>query len=1558
MKLKLTLVVPRLELHDVTLSCDVTATVADAARALLTAGITDDPRLRDAARDRLAPVTLRGRAGGSGPVLLLDPMSPIGASGLQSGWIVEPVAEFGTRSGERRVIEIGGYLEVMTGAHAGATYSLIAGVNTVGRDQSCRVHLGDRSVSRRHAEIEITAGSGAGIVIRDLGSANGTNLGGPDGQPIAEHLIRRSTEFALGEVVVRITPGPPVPPIPALSHRVMHTRAPRLAPVFPASLRELPAPPAPAQPNRIPMLAMLAPMMMGGAMFVITQSPMSLMMVAFSPIMMIGSWLDTRIGGKRKQKRDRARFEESLAADRAALAELRRREIEARSAETPAIAEIADAVERRSGLLWTRRPEHRAFLEVRFGDGVLPSRTQIELPARGDADRAQWDVLQRIATEFSEVAPVPLLERFERCGSIGVVGDPIWAEGMARSLLLQLVGLHSPTELVIACFASPHHAAEWEWLKWLPHVDAVTSPIGSWQLADDERSSIRLIAALEGLLALRRSAASRRSSVRSHLDGETRNDEQHGDAIDDLPTIPAVIVLVLDAVHVDLSRIIALAEDGPDFGIHALWVARAVDDLPAACRTYAELGSAEGAVSFVRSSSRAPLQRLEPVESMRALELARRLAPVEDTSARALDESDLPKAVHLRDLHAVDLLGGAQPVLRAWHRSGSVTATWRLGEEREPISLAAVVGQSPDGPAIVDLRLQGPHALVGGTTGAGKSEFLQSWIMSLAATVGPDRLTFLLVDYKGGAAFAECVDLPHTVGLVTDLSPHLVHRALASLRAELHHREELLAAHGAKDLIAMERRSDAAAPPVLVIVIDEFAALAAEVPQFIDGVIDIAQRGRSLGLHLVMATQRPAGVISDNLRANTNLRVALRMADAADSSDVLGVADAASFAAETPGRGAMKVGPGRARHFQTGYLGGRAVDDRPGALVEVRSLGFAEGAPWSIPPPGRAPQRRRAKPPRDIERLRDGIVAAAREAGIAAPRRPWLDALPEWVGLDALRARALEQLGDTGDAAILGLRDQPTAQAQRPVPIDLEEAGNVAFVGASGTGKTSALVALAASLSASADAHPVQLYAIDAGGGALDVIDALPTVGAVAQLADRELTVRVLRHLVDLVAERCARYAAARASGLRAFRRTPGGSGEARVVLLIDGFAAFRQSAETRAGADAPMHLLSEIMSAGRSAGVHVVMTSDRAGVIPSAMSSAVQQQYVLRLAGQHGSHAFGVRADLLADAPPGRAVLAGTDEEIQIACVGDGPGSAAQARGLERLADELRAGRVAEAVPVRNAPTHPALTELPVEVAGRPAYGIDTDGFAPLGMPLAGLGVIAGPPGSGLSTAARTCVHAYERWAAGRGAGVERVLLTCVPHGLRAAEEWDRVAFGTDEVRDRARALTRALGGRPPSRRAASPTIGSNVIGGGIGDAPVPEAEGSAAAFPSAGWRGVVVIERPADTEGTEALPELVALARAARRSDVLVLFEWEQGSGAGVWDLFTALRQPTWGLALQPDDSEGQTPFRESLGRVKRADFPAGRGVAIESGRVTPVHVALPGGRAPEHGSAAASR
>ncbi|PRI10570.1 FHA domain-containing protein [Leucobacter massiliensis] len=233
MKLRVSLALPQGGVRDITLVCDVTTTVADVARTLLLAGTGHDPRLAEIARQRLAPVPLRARSSAVAPLLLLDPASPIGSSGLQPGWIIDAVLEFGP-SGGARVIEPAGTVEVHSGRHRGAVFSLIAGQNLIGRDRESRIFLSDGSVSRRHATIDLTP---AGITIRDLGSANGILI---DGHAVTEHRVAAPCMVTLGEVELRIVPGPPASPPPQLSHRVMHTRAPRIAPHFPATVRELP----------------------------------------------------------------------------------------------------------------------------------------------------------------------------------------------------------------------------------------------------------------------------------------------------------------------------------------------------------------------------------------------------------------------------------------------------------------------------------------------------------------------------------------------------------------------------------------------------------------------------------------------------------------------------------------------------------------------------------------------------------------------------------------------------------------------------------------------------------------------------------------------------------------------------------------------------------------------------------------------------------------------------------------------------------------------------------------------------------------------------------------------------------------------------------------------------------------------------------------------------------------------------------------------------------------------------------------------------------------------
>lgn len=339
------------------------------------------------------------------------------------------------------------------------------------------------------------------------------------------------------------------------------------------------------------------------------------------------------------------------------------------------------------------------------------------------------------------------------------------------------------------------------------------------------------------------------------------------------------------------------------------------------------------------------------------------------------------------------------------------------GSDWRPDALRVAVGTGVEGVQLLDLGADGPHALVGGTTGSGKSELLITWITALAAQCSPQELSLLLVDCKGGASFQAVEALPHVVGMVTDLEPGAADRVVSSLRAELRHRERVLAGHGARHLLdpvlLPEHR-----PARLVVVVDEFQALLDASPHLHQVFADLAARGRSLGLHLILCSQRPAAVAADAILANCTLRLSLRVTSRPDSAAILGVPDAAAIPAGTPGRCIVWNGD-RRLVFQSAVT---SSDD----VLAVR------------------------------ERWREA----------PAPRRPWLDPLPARLALGAVSAIEAGRAGGSestgvdcppGEGIVFGLADLPEEQAQRPAVWCPEHDGSLLVLGTGRSGRTTLL---------------------------------------------------------------------------------------------------------------------------------------------------------------------------------------------------------------------------------------------------------------------------------------------------------------------------------------------------------------------------------------------------------------------------------------------------------------------------------------------------------------------
>lgn len=1461
------------ERRDVAITADARTTPRDAATALwFGAGHTAD----GGGRLTLRVVGARGSRS-------LDPHQPLVDGGVVSGDVVE-VAFAEDRSALRG--PAGATLTVVAGPDVGLSVPLPVGSSDIGRSTECDVRLNDPTVSGVHARINV----GDDVEVVDRRSANGVIVGG---QRVSRGRIRAGDTIELGATTLRITShrvpgaggGPTTDRFVVRPPRVL--RRPREREV------QLPKTPDPPEPQPFPWLATLAPLLLGVVMFAVTQSLLSVVFIALSPLLMLGAHLDQVLQVRRKARTQAATFRQGLELARQGCAEENAADLAALRALHPSLAECLRAVAEPSGLLWSRRPEHPEFLQVRLGQGRCASRLRIAAPEPGGVAELVAEAV-RVRAAASVLDEAPVVADLRQAGGLGCCGDDGRVDDVARGLIAQVLALHSPAELAVACLTSAAGRDRWGWLPWTPHSSSAHSPLAAAHLASDPGSGAELLAALEDLVGARVEAARDRASDADEGRGPCPDGEGAR-----APAVPTILLLVDDA-PVDQARLTRLAERGPDAGLHVIWIARDRLMLPGACRSYLDVGrGAEPAeAGMVRTEAAVTPVLVETLDADGAHAFARHLAPLVDSGVPVDDDSDLPRVVPLVTL--LDATGdeaaeGAR-ILDRWVENGSrVDRAPATGTPHRPFpgDLRALVGYDATQPLALDLRLHGPHALVGGTTGSGKSEFLQAWVLGMAYAYSPDRLTFLFVDYKGGSAFSRCTELPHSVGLVTDLSPALVRRALTSLRAEIRHREEVLNRKGVKDLMELERLGDPECPPSLVVVVDEFAALVTEVPEFVDGMVDVAQRGRSLGINLILATQRPEGVIKDNLRANTNLRVALRMSDEHNSTDVLGSPMAAHIDAALPGRGAVKFGPGRITPFQSAFPGSRTADDPPAPPVEIRDLGFGAGALWPSPP--RPTVDRQA--PTDLDRVVRAIGAAAARAHIPAPRKPWLPSLAPLY--------RLERLGQRSDAEmVLGVVDDPERQRQITDYFRPDHEGNILYIGTGSSGKSTALRSLAAAASITPRGGPVHIYALDFAGGALAALQELPTVGAVIGGDDDERVARLLRQLAGLLEERAARYAGVRAATLTDYRRLADAPLEPRILVLLDGFAAFRTAYESTSARLALYDVFLRVLVEGRGLGIHVAMTGDRPGAVPLSVAAAFQRRLVFRQSDPDAYRDLGVPPDVLGpESPPGRCLEAGRGLEMQIAVIGSSLSLAVQARELQRLGVAVRAHLAVPPTPIARLPEVIAAGSLPAAVGGLPVLGVADDTLAPIGFEPSGVVLVAGPAGSGRTSTLRWLAESLRR----SRSGLPLIRLGARPSWLAEAVRWEVSAVGVEESTDTLRGI--------------------------LADLASQEGAGPVAVF----------VEAVADLVGTEAEAELEQVVRAAKARQLLLVAEAETSEWAGGWGPLNDIRNARTGLLLQPEQHDGESLLRAQLPAFRQADLPPGRGFWIRGAHVAKVQIPL---------------
>ncbi|MET7451257.1 FtsK/SpoIIIE domain-containing protein [Streptomyces sp. NPDC005574] len=1397
---------------DVVLDADPESSVGDITRELARHLGLGGPG--DAGGAQVIPIGgPRGQHGGAPAAFVdgyaLDPDADIVGSPLREGAVVSLHDPAGCLHGEPTgVVEF----RVAGGPAGGAVHRLGVGKYDIGSGAAAQIRVDDPELPARAATLSIAIDGTCQVALHGGGEEWTPRL---DGEEFDGGSWPLGGQLALGNSLLEIARY--TPPNAALKWSedgagLDYNRPPRLRPAERRTMFRLPNPPGDYEARPLPWLMALMPLVGAVVSVMIFGRWYYMIMALMSPLMLFGNYfMDKKQGRKSHSKQVKEYKETKARIEKDAEDALRVERLDRRTSIPDPASVLAFGTGPRTRL-WERRRTDADHLLLRVGTGRLPSEVVLDDPEQDEHKRhVTWQI---------EDAPVAL--PLKDLGVVGIAGPGDSAQALGRWAVAQTAVLHSPLDVQFYVLTENEAHPRWDWVRWLPHSRPAGGQDVNVLIGMDAETVGARVGELTQLLDARQKAL--KESGRGSKDGPAFSD-------------PDVVVVWDGSRRLrSMPGVVRLLREGPSVAVYAICLDEEERFLPGECQAVvvaeprggddpevpAAVQQAPGGFpsfhAWHQTGQEAP-ESTERVHRFRlrveqsgarrrtgvrpdfvsaawCARLSRSLSPLRDISGET-EDSALPGSSRLLDVLQLE------PPTR-----DAIAARWRTGGQ----STMAVIGESYDGPFGIDLRRDGPHGLIAGTTGSGKSELLQTIVAALAVANTPENMTFVLVDYKGGSAFKDCVKLPHTVGMVTDLDAHLVERALESLGAELKRREHILAAADAKDIEDYQDlvRRDPSQPPVprLLIVIDEFASMVRDLPDFVTGLVNIAQRGRSLGIHLLLATQRPSGVVSPEIRANTNLRIALRVTDAGESTDVIDAPEAGHISKSTPGRAYVRLGHASLVPFQSGRVGGR----RPGA-ADPRAL-----APWagalSWQDLGRATLQKPKTEAReddeitDLKVLVDAVREANRALNIPEQHTPWLPALEESLLLDDIPpVRSQGAL----PAAPYGVADLPADQARRPVAVDFATFGHLIVGGSPRTGRSQLLRTIAGSLARTHSVADVHLYGVDCGNGALNALTRLPHCGAVVGRNQLERVERLFSRLSGELTRRQELFADKGYADIGEQRAASGSADERlpHIVLLLDRWEGWLPTLGEHNHGDLTDQLMA-MMREGASVGIHAVITGDRQ-LLVGRISSLTEDKYGLRLADRGDFSTLDINSRKIPEEiPPGRAYRNETATETQFALLSEDTTGQGQAAALAAIGEAATA-RDAE-VPRSRRPFR--VDVLPSRISFADAWamrdastsasplwalvGVGGDELTAFGPDLAqGVPafVVGGPAKSGRSTVLMNFARSY------LAQGVRLVVAAPRPSPLRELEGQDgvlKVFTGRDVDEDE---LDEVLGSASPQQ-------------------------------------------------------------------------------------------------------------------------------------------------------------
>lgn len=961
------------------------------------------------------------------------------------------------------------------------------------------------------------------------------------------------------------------------------------------------------------------------------RNPMMMMATALASLMTV-TFTVTQYRTEKKDRLDRESHREEdyqayLAKLTSQLGQAHRQENEIIHYQQPSPQELLKMIEKYDSRLYERMVNNKDFLQVSLGTGTQPSGLKVETDYTS-RDEDEWAThVKALVEKYSQQEDVPVALDL-RNQTLGLIGNYDVLKNTISNLYLQMAFFQSYRDLnFITLVPEKSYAKDWQQWRFLPHFKV--QGINTRGIVHNAKSRDIILSSFYQII----------NSRKQELNAAGR----------EKPTfLPHFVFTIFDDSYLaghGLNEF--LAEEMSDLGVTVIWAKEDKKLLPETITALVEVKNQQAGVLIQDNGLHLdkvykPYPQLESKENFEVV--LRQMSSLEHME---VEKNAIPERLSLLEQYLVETVEDL-----------NISERWAQAEPSK--SIASMIGwKGKKEFAFWDLHEQvhGPHAIVGGTSGSGKSEFLTTFLMGLAINFSPEDIGMLIIDWKGGGIADTLADLPHFMGSITNLDGAGTARALASINAELKKRQREFRKYGVSNIAGytklyrdrVNQKEGVKYPskplPHLMLVSDEFAELKENVPEFLDELTSVARIGRSLGVHLILATQKPDGVVNDQIDANAKSKVALKMSDEANSKALIKTGDAAHIT--NAGRGYLRVGESEVYElFQSGYGG---VDYNPHATTEEikdeRIYRVNESGQWELlydPREDLIDQGAvKEDVPTQLEATIAEIVKNFEHSSYMKPDKPWLPNLGESIITIKPKAKKKRNL-----SIPLGLLDIPSMQEQKEYFYDLEKSSHTVIFASPGFGKSTTLQTIVVNLAHQNTPEQVHFNLLDFGTNGLLPLKNLPHVADIVRLDEDEKLEKVLLSLHNELESRKKMFQKVSVTDFQQYEK------KEKIVLpvivnVLDGYDALADD-KRKEKIDI---LITQILREGAALGIYLLLSANRAGAINARMSANIQTNLILTLVDEMEIRSILGEKGIAVPSLPGRGqlIVDNTITEIQV---------------------------------------------------------------------------------------------------------------------------------------------------------------------------------------------------------------------------------------------------------------------------------------------------------------------